>query len=85
MALMVGIPHPQTDPVVTGWTFRQAAGCGTSNPGIAIRARTGQEREVPWVPWGWIAARIRRNLLLDLDFVQVSFRPLLPSVDPIFY
>jgi hypothetical protein len=24
-------------------------------------------------------------LLLDLDFVQVSFRPLLPSVDPIFY
>jgi len=51
MALIVGIPHHQTDPVVTGWTFRQAAGCGTSNPGTAIRARTGREREVPWVPW----------------------------------
>ena len=34
---------------------------------------------------GWIAARIRRNLLLYLDYFQVSFRPSLPSVDPIFY
>lgn len=34
---------------------------------------------------GWIAARIRRNLLLYLDYVQVSCRPSLPLVDPIFY